>query len=181
MNRFLKYWRRTGKGSEFRAIIVNYADDFVILSRGSAAEALKFTAAVMERIGLTLNRTKTKLVKAKQERFDFLGYTFGPHRFKKDGHWYLGASPSRKSVARLRRKVREVLRPAEVGRWEEVRGRLNRVLAGWANYFSYGTRLMAYRAVDNHVHERVRGFLRRRCKVSSRGARQFSGQVVFGK
>ncbi len=181
MNRFLKCWRRTGKGSEFRAVIVNYADDFVILSRGSAAEALKFTAAVMERIGLTLNRTKTKLVQAKQERFDFLGYTFGPHRFKKDGHWYLGASPSRKSVARLRRKVHEVLRPAEVGRWEEVRDRLNRVLVGWANYFSYGTRLMAYRAVDNHVHERVRGFLRRRRKVSSRGARQFSDQVVFGQ
>ena len=131
----------------------------------------------MERIGLTLNRTKTKLVQAKQERFDFLGYTFGPHRFKQDGHWYLGASPSAKSVARLRGKVREVLRPAEVGRWEEVRGRLNRVLAGWANYCSYGTRLMAYRAVDNHVHERVRGFLRRRRKVSSRGARQLSGQV----
>ena len=45
----------------------------------------------MTRIGLTLNRTKIKLVKAKQEeRFDFLGYTFGPHRFKKDGQWYLG-------------------------------------------------------------------------------------------
>ena len=181
MNRFLKYWRRTGKGSEFRDVIVNYADDFVILSRGCAAEALQFTARTMERIGLTLNQEKTKLVKANQERFDFLGYTFGPHRFKKDGHWYLGASPSRKSVARLRRKVREVLRPAEVGRWEEVRDRLNRVLAGWSNYFSHGTRLMAYRAVDNHVRERVRGFLRRRKKVSSRGTRQFSDQVVFGK
>ena len=181
MNRFLKYWRRTGKGSEFRAVIINYADDFVILSRGGAAEALEWTARTMTRIGLTLNREKTKLVRAKQERFDFLGYTFGPHRFKKDGHWYLGASPSKKSVARLRRKVHEVLRPAEVGPWEEVRGRLNRVLAGWANYFSYGTRLMAYRAVDNHVQERVRGFLRRRRKVSSRGTRQFSDQVVFGK
>ena len=84
-------------------MIVNYADDFVILSRGCAAEALQFTARTMERIGLTLNQEKTKLVKA---NFDFLGYTFGPHRFKKDGHWYLGASPSRKSVARLRRKVR---------------------------------------------------------------------------
>jgi len=181
MNRFLKYWRRTGKGSEFRAVIVNYADDFVILSRGCAAEALQFTAQTMERIGLTLNQEKTKLVKANQERFDFLGYTFGPHRFKKDGHEYLGASPSRKSVARLRRKVREVLRPSELGRWEEVRGRLNRVLVGWSNYFSHGTRLMAYRAVDNHVCERVRGFLRRRKKVSSRGTRQFSDQVVFGK
>jgi RNA-directed DNA polymerase len=181
LNRFLKYWRRKGQGTQLRAVIINYADDFVILSRGSAAEALEFTARTMARIGLTLNRAKTKLVKAKQERFDFLGYTFGPHRYKKDGHGYLGASPSKKSVARLKRKVREVLRPSEVRPWGEVSGRLNRVLGGWSQYFSYGTRLMAYRAVDNYVCERVRGFLRRRKKVSSRGTRQFSDQVVFGK
>jgi len=181
LNRFLKCRRRQGKGREFRAVVVNYADDFVILSRGGAAEALEWPEQVMSRIGLTLKRTKTKLVQARQERFDFLGYTFGPHRFKKDGHWYLGASPSNKSVARLRRKVREVLRPSEVGCWAEVSGRLNRVLVGWSNYFSYGTRLMAFRAVDKHVQERVRGFLRRRKKVSSRGTRQFSDQVVFGK
>ena len=179
-NRFLKYWRRTGKEIEWRAVIINYADDFVILSRGGAAEALEWTARTMARIGLTLNREKTKLVQAKHERFDFLGYTFGPHRFKKDGHWYWGASPSKKSVARWRRKVHGVFGPSEVGRWEEVRDRLNRVLVGWSNYFSYGTRLMAYRAVDNHVCERVRGFLRRRRKVSSRGTRRFSDQVVFG-
>ena len=94
MNRFLKYWRQTGKGSEFIAGIVNYDEGFVILSRGCAAEALGFSERTMARIGLTLNREKTKLVQAKQERFDYLGYTFGPHRFKKDGHWYLGASPS---------------------------------------------------------------------------------------
>ena len=82
-NRFLKYWRQKGKGREWRAVIVNYADDFVILSRGGAAEALEWTARTMARIGLTLNREKTKLVQAKHERFDFLGYTFGPHRFKK--------------------------------------------------------------------------------------------------
>ncbi len=181
MNRFLKYWRQKGKGVEWRAVIINYADDFVILSRGGAAEALEWTDGTMARIGLTLNREKTTLVKAKQQRFDFLGYTFGPYRFKKDGHGYLGAAPSRKSVARLKRKVHEVLRPSAVGTWEQVSGRLNRVLLGWSNYFSYGTRLMAYRAVDNHVCERVRGFLRRRKKVSSRGAGRFSDQVVFGE
>jgi len=81
MNRFLKYWRQKGKGSELRVIIVNYADDLVILSRGQAAEALEFSERTMARIGLILNREKTKLVKAEQERLDFLGYTFGPHRF----------------------------------------------------------------------------------------------------
>ena len=127
------------------------------------------------------NLQKKLYLKAKQERFDFLGYTFGPHRCKKDGHGYWGASPSAKSVARLRRKVREELRPSEAGCWEEVSGRLRRVLAGWSNDFSYGTRLLAYRALDKHVKERVRGLLRRRRKVSPRGARQFSDQVVVGK
>ena len=39
MNRFLKHWRATERGKAYRAHIVNYADDFVILSRGRAAEA----------------------------------------------------------------------------------------------------------------------------------------------
>ena len=151
INRFLKHWRQQGKGSEFRAVVVNYADDFVILSRGKAAEALKWTEQVLTRIGLTLNPTKTKLVEAKIESFDFLGYTFGPHRYRKDGHWHLGASPSKKSVQRLKQKMRELLRPSNVGTWEEVRDRLNRSLRGWSNYFSYGTRMPAYRAADNYV------------------------------
>ena len=75
MNRFLKYWRITGRGEVFRAQVVNYADDFVILSRGCAAEALNWTRSVMTRIGLTLNEAKTSIKQARRERFDFLGYT----------------------------------------------------------------------------------------------------------
>src|SRR6516225_7991072 len=70
MNRFLKHWRLTGRGKAFRACVVAYADDFVILSRGCAAEALAWTKAVMTRIGLTLNEAKTSLKNARRERFD---------------------------------------------------------------------------------------------------------------
>ena len=68
-------------GEQFPAQIVNYADDFVILSRGKAAEALGWTRGVLERLGLTLNEKKTSIREARRERFDFLGYTFGPHRY----------------------------------------------------------------------------------------------------
>src|SRR5664279_535501 len=78
MNRFLKHWRRQGEGEQYRAHIVNYADDFVNLSRGKAEEARAWTQAVMTRLGLTLNEQKTCIRNAKQESFDFLGYTFGP-------------------------------------------------------------------------------------------------------
>jgi RNA-directed DNA polymerase len=35
--------------------------------------------------------------------------------------------------------------------------------------------------LDEHVEERVRHFLRRRHKVSSQGASQFSRKNIFGK
>ena len=74
MNRFLKSWRLTGCQEAFRAHVVAYADDFVILSRGHAAEALAWTKAVMTKLGLTLNEAKTSVRNARQECFDFLGY-----------------------------------------------------------------------------------------------------------
>ena len=61
-----------------------------------------------------------------------------------------------------------------------MRDRLNSILRGWSSYFSYGTRLLAYRAVDNHVAGRVRHFLRRRHQVPSRGRRVLADEVIFG-
>jgi RNA-directed DNA polymerase len=180
MNRFLKHWRMTGRGEAFRAHVVSYADDFVILSRGHAAEALAWTKAVMTKLGLTLNEAKTSLKDARKERFDFLGYTFGPEYQRKHGYRYLSASPSKNSVQRLKGKIDGLLVSGNKDPWPEVCGQLNRLLRGWSSYFSYGTRLMAYRAVDNHVYDRVRHFLRRRCKVQGRGTRRFPADHVFG-
>ena len=97
MNRFLKHWRLTGRGEAFYAQVVSYADDFVILSRGHAAEALTWTKEVMTRLGLTLNEAKTTLKDARKESFDFLGYAFGPEYHRKKGYRYLSASPSRRA------------------------------------------------------------------------------------
>ncbi len=177
---FRKYWRITGRGKAFQAEVVNYADDFVILTRRHATEARDWTRQVMMRLGLTLNEAKTQLRDGRRESFDFLGYTFGPQYYRKDGHWYLGARPSKKSVARLRRKVYEVLVPGNKGTWPEVRNRLNSILHGWSSYFRYGTRLQAYRAVDSHVAERVRHFLRQRHHLRTRGTRVLAADVVFG-
>jgi RNA-directed DNA polymerase len=181
MNRMLKGWRKTKRGEQYQAKVVNYADDFVILSRGKAAEALEWTREVITKLGLTLNEGKTSIRQAREESFNFLGYTFGPHCYRKDGHWYLGASPAKKAVARIKAKVGDLLVPRNVGTWPEVRDRLNRMLRGWSAYYSYGTRMPAYRAIDNYVYQSVRNFLRRRHKVQSRGTNRFSDEVVFGE
>lgn len=172
MHRFLRYWRQCGKGKAFSARIINYADDFVILSRGKAKEALAWTGEVMERLKLALNPAKTCVRDARRETFDFLGYTFGPQViYTPTGSRGLDARPSKKSVRRVKRKLHEVLRPRNVGPLKDVVGRVNRLLMGWSNYFCHGTVYFAYRAVDNHLYERVRHFLRRRHKVKSSGTK----------
>jgi RNA-directed DNA polymerase len=181
MNRMLKGWRQTGRGAQFRAHMVNYADDFVILSRGKAKEALEWTGGVLKRLGLTLNEKKTSIRNARIERFDFLGYQFGPHYSTKTGRRHMGCSPSKKSMRKIRRKVSEHLEPSNTAPWEEVRDRLNQKLRGWKTYFGLGNRWKAFQAIDEHVQERVRHFLRRRHKVSSQGTRQFSRETIYGE
>jgi RNA-directed DNA polymerase len=179
MNRYLKVFRLRGLDGQYGARLVNYADDFVILCRYGAAEVLAQSRRWFAQMGLTLNEQKTRVCDGRRESFNFLGYTFGPMRYRKDGHWYLGAAPAKKAVQRIKGRIRGILRPGNQGTWAEVKGELNRVLHGWANYFSYGTRYQAYRAVDNYVSERARHFLVRRHKVPTRGTRRFAADVVF--
>jgi RNA-directed DNA polymerase len=182
MNRYLKHWRKMGKGEQYRAVIVNYADDFVILSRGHAAEAREWTGKVMSRIGLTLNEAKTSVKDARRETFNFLGYTFGPMRHWKDGRWYTATRPADKAIGKLKQAVYDLLQPSQVSPWEEVRDQLNQKLRGWKAYFNYGSLHKAYREIDAYVYDRVRYFLRRRHQCNgSRGTRRFSSQVVNGK
>lgn len=181
MHRFLRAWRERGKAEQFQGDIVNYADDFVILTKGHAEAALEWARWAVENIGLTLNERKTRLCDARKEPFDFLGYTFGPERYRRDGHWYLSAKPSRKSQQRLKQTVRQHLQRGIVAPFPEVASNLNRSLRGWAAYFSYGTRYMAYRAIDNYVLHAVQNFLQRRHKVPSRGTRKFTDERIFGE
>ncbi len=182
MNRFLKHWRQQGKGRQFRARLINYADDFVILSAGRAAQALAWTSKVMTQLKLSLNPVKTSIKDARRQRFDFLGYSFGRERLRPPrSGWYLAAWPSKRGLAQLRASVAEELCRTNVAPWAEVATVLNRKLRGWANYFSYGTTWQSYWAADWYVCDRVRGFLQRRHKVPTRGTRRFSDQYIYGR
>jgi RNA-directed DNA polymerase len=181
MNRYLKVFRLRGLDRRYGARLVNYADDFVVLCRYGATEVLVQSHRWFAQMGLTLNERKTRVCDGRREAFTFLGYTFGPMRYRKTGHEYLGAAPAKKAVKRIKGRIRHILHPGNHAPWDEVKEDLNRVLRGWAHYFSYGTRFMAYRAVDNYVWERARYFLRRRHKVPSRGTERYSGDVVFGE
>jgi hypothetical protein len=181
MHRFIKAFRRYGLDHRYGAVLVNYADDFVVLCRHDASEVLETTRRWMASIGLTLDESKTRVCNARCEPFDFLGYTFGPMYSPRTGGRYNGARPSKKAVASIKARIRRQLRPGNQAPWADVAERLNRTVRGWAAYFSYGSVSKARHVVDLYVYYSVRNFLRRRHKVGGLGSRQFPAQRVFGE
>jgi RNA-directed DNA polymerase len=180
MHRFIKAFRRYEIAERYGAVLVNYADDFVILCRRKAGEVLEIVRRWTTRIGLALSERKTTVRRAQSEPFDFLGYTFEPMRSPKNGWRYLGARPSKKAVRRFKDGIRARLRPGNQAPWDTVVLGLNRVLRGWANYFAYGTLAKVRRSLDWYVYERTRDFLKRRHKVQGLGSGQFPMQRVHG-
>jgi RNA-directed DNA polymerase len=181
MHRFIKAFRTYGLDRRYGAVLVTYADDFVVLCRQGAAEGLETTRRWMARIGLALNEEKTRVCNARSASFDFLGYTFGPLYSPRTGGCYPGARPSRTAVASIKDAIRHQLWRGNPASWEEVVRDLNRTVRGWAAYFSYGSCMKARRDVHLHLYHAVRRFLRRRHHVAGRGYRAFPEPVVFGK
>lgn len=181
INKFLSAWRVEGKLEEYCARVVNYADDFVVLTRNRAQEALAWVRLKLGAMGLKVNEAKTRVVQSPETSFDFLGYTFKQLVFTKKGSPYIGAIPSDKSMSRVKAKVAKILRPGQLSEIPVVVASLNRVLIGWQNYFSYGTRWRSYDRLNQYVRHRVLSFLRRRHKVQSRGTSRFPIQDIHDK
>ena len=93
-------------------------------------------------------------------------YRFGRNYRPDTGAAYSGTRPTPESVRSICRRVSELTPPRDGLRSAEVVvARLNRVLTGWANYFSLGQVSPAYRAVDQHTMRRLRQWLCRKHKV----------------
>jgi hypothetical protein len=101
MRRFVLGWKQLGYETRLKAYIVNYADDLVICCRSRAEQALATMRTMMTALKLTVNETKTRVCKLPEEKFEFLGYTFGRCYSPQTGRAYLGTTPSKKRVQRI--------------------------------------------------------------------------------
>jgi group II intron reverse transcriptase/maturase len=160
MRRFVLGWKTLGHARRLGAVIVNYADDFVICTRGKAEEAMAAMRDMMARLRLTVNEKKTRKCRIPAEKFSFLGYTFGLLYSRRTGGSYIGLSPSAKKIRALCRKVSDATsRQTLLLDVEEVVAKLNRMLQGWANYFCLGPVVHVYEIVMKHVRRRLRRWL----------------------
>jgi RNA-directed DNA polymerase len=180
MRRFVLGWKELGHERRLGASLVNYADDFVICCRGSAAEAMTVMRNMMSKLKLTVNEKKTRLCRLPEETFDFLGYTFGRCYSAKTGRSHVGAKPSAKKVRRICDAISE-----RTGRHTTLLSEgkivtdLNRMLVGWANYFRLGPVSQAYRAIDRHAVYRLRQWLCAKHKVQGPGRTRFPDTYLY--
>ncbi len=124
---------------ELKAVMVRYADDFVVLCRkGQGAEVYRRLKLWLERRKLKLNEEKTRVVNFEEDGLEFLGFQLS-WRKGSSGRKYPHCEPSAKSAHKLRETVRE--ETARDTLWmqpEEIIQRINQRMRGWAGYFHYG-------------------------------------------
>jgi group II intron reverse transcriptase/maturase len=181
MRRFIKGWKELGHEKRLGAFIVNYADDFLICCRSSAGaeEAMGVMREMMAKLKLVVNEAKTRLCQGRDGTFDFLGYTIGKAYSPRTGRAYIGVRPSAKEVKGITRKLHE--QTASKWWWREpgqMVSELNRLLRGWANYFSLGAVTKAYSRVMRYTRDRLRQWLKRKFKVQGTGFSRFPDKYL---
>lgn len=146
----------------------------------SLGDVVSHMRRLMEQLKLTVNEEKTRICNVPDETFDFLGYTFGRMYSAKTGKAYMGHRPSKKSIERVIATIHELTDRART--WQDTTSlvaKMNRVLRGWANYFSVGTTSKAYRAVDSYTVVRLRRWLRAKYKTRRKRAGAYHDPELY--
>ena len=163
---------------------MRYADDFVVLCAKGVEESLKVVRHILERLGLTLNEAKTRVVDATEASFNFLGFSIRMSRGLRTGKPYPHVCPADKSLMKIKAKLTALtgreLTPIGL---DKIVGNVNRSLRGWANYFHYRNSNQVMEKVKTHAEQRLRKHLMKRHKVKDRGIGEgrFPSVKLYGR
>jgi len=165
-----RIWEKHQLRWELKARIVRYADDFVVLCAGAVDAPLATVRHVLDRLDLTLNETKTKIVDAEHGSFNFLGFEIRVSKSWRSGKSFPYICPAPKSLAKIKDRITLLTaRERTPQSIEVVVGSVNATLRGWVNYFHYRNSSGGLDKVKTHAEERLRIHLMKRHKVKDRG------------
>jgi RNA-directed DNA polymerase len=163
--------------------LVRYADDFVVMVKGTRehAEALwAETSRVLAPVGLRLSEEKTRVCHI-DEGFDFLGVRIQRRsRRGRTGKRAVYTYPSKKALASVIHKVRSLTRRQKHRTLGDLLHAINRVLRGWCNYFRHGVSAQTFSYLEHYTWHRVAEWIRKRHNGLSWGAlrRLFPGWEI---
>src|SRR5579862_1150528 len=155
--------KRKNYKAKYKRAVVKYADDFAILceSQEDAERAKQLIAEWLKERGLTLSEEKTRIVHL-SEGFDFLGMNIRLYTTKKKkSGLVLLIRPSKKSVLKIREKLREQWMLSRGSNVDTVMDRLNPIIRGWANYHRIGVASKTFKALDKWMFYRQVRYIKR--------------------
>jgi RNA-directed DNA polymerase len=158
--------------------IIRYADDFVLMAEKIPEECLAYMKRLLSRMKLQLNEEKSRVVRADEEAFDFLGHTF---RYSDDLYGrpvkYWNVEPSKKAQKKVRSKIREYLSKNGHKAPQILVDDLNAILRGWINYFTIEGVTYPGKAKRNlryYLGKKLKRYYKRKsqrkCKLYNQGA-----------
>jgi group II intron reverse transcriptase/maturase len=167
-----RIWERNNLQQRLGARIVRYADDIVLLCRrGQSGQVMTVLRQILERLELTLNEAKTKIVNAYKGKFDFLGFTIWMGKSRRTGRLYPHVHPSKKAEQKVKDRITELTRRERtVMPLEWVVNETNAMVRGWVGYFHYRNCSQTLSRIRNHLEQRLNTHLRKRHKVRDRNA-----------
>ncbi len=173
-------WKAKRVQEIYGARLIRYADDFVVLCRGNTERVRQGIEKVLAHLGLSLNEQKTKTVDAREESFNFLGYTVKLVRSPRTGRVFPMVTPSRKAVQQVKTEIKRLTREAYlIVPLQQVIKKLNSVARGWENYFRYGHCSRQLWNVKRHLEGRVRRHLMRKRGKSGWGYKIYTSDYLY--
>ena len=146
--------------------LTRYADDWRITcrTRDEAAKALQVARQVLAKLGVTLNREKTRIVHVSQG-IEFLGFKIkrGQRRLElREGRIKSGARrgaiyryPTRQSLDSFKEKIRRLTRRNNGLSTRQQIECLNPLLRGWGNYYREANVRKLFNRLDRWVVRRI--------------------------
>jgi RNA-directed DNA polymerase len=166
-----RIWDKHRLAQKYKARLVRYADDLVILCANGTDTSFTFLKTILNKLELKLNEDKTEIKNSRVEKFNFLGFQIGMVKSPRSGKCFPLIEPSPKSMKVIKQKIklhtRRNMNPVPI---KDIVKNLNATVRGWSNYFYYGYSHRKIKQVKNYMEESLRSQLRYRHKVKNRGA-----------
>ena len=180
LNLLDQVWHRRGYPEKLGATLHRYADDAILVCRRSATQALEAFEAIALRMGLTINREKTRITKL-TAGFDFIGYQFVKRRSPTNGKRIIYIFPSKQAQRNIRRQIKSFTkRRAPITPAEFVK-QVNETVRGWVNYYRHTNASEAFRALQRFINIRFRRYLNCRSKGRGFGWKKYPNATLYAQ
>ena len=178
LNLLDQVWHQRGYPEKLGASLHRYADDAVLVCRKNAEQALEAFEGIARRMGLVVNREKTRITKL-TEGFDFIGFHFVKRRSPTTGKNTIYLFPSKDAQRNIRRRIKYFTKRRAPVAPDEFVGAINRAVRGWVNYFAHTNASEAFRRLHRFINIRFRRYLTFRRKGRGFGWTKYPNKRLY--